>query len=113
MIIIIILFLLRWPVSQDQIVATSVTPVVVDIQSFRLAKKTIITMSTILFCWMTMPVLKTTFIQVPMSSAVKSFTMSMDRGFLGGAQNTNNNNNTTINNKNNLGLTCQLNHTCP
>ena len=65
---------------------------------------------------MTMPVLKTTFIQVPMSSAVKSFTMSMDRGFLGGAQNTNNNNNnnnTTINNKNNLGLTCQLNRTCP
>ena len=28
-----------------------------------------------------------------MSNAVKSFTMSMDRGFLGGAQNTNNNNN--------------------
>ena len=52
----------------------------------QVGNKTIITMSTILFCWMTMPVLKTTFIQVPMSSAVKSFTMSMDRGFLGGAQ---------------------------
>ena len=61
--------------------------------------------------WMPMPVLKTSFIQVPMSSAVKSFTMSMDRGFLGGAQNTNNHNNDNY--KNNLGLTYQLNRMCP
>ena len=105
MIIILIILPPRWPDSQDQIVATSVTPVVVDIQSFRLA------MITILFCGGTKSVLKTTFIQVPMSSAVKSFTMSMDRGFLGGAQNTNNNNNNNY--KNNLGLTYQLNRMCP
>ena len=111
MIIILIILPPRWPDSQDQIVATSVTPVVVDIQSFRLAMKTRIAMITILFCGGTKSVLKTTFIQVPMSSAVKSFTMSMDRGFLGGAQNTNNNNNNNY--KNNLGLTYQLNRMCP